>query len=465
MRSPPDLVGSGNAGPAEPEAPLPETPPHPRAGLLRRLLSADRVGYAAVQSVLLQGLTISANLFTGVITARMLGAAGRGVYAAAITWPSLLGMVATAGSASAVLVYVRRERDASAAITAWGATVGLGLSTLLAALAAAAMPLLLGPQHQAALPIARAALIFAHVTAMGVLLRSVFAGQGRFLLSNLAGVLPHGLHAAAVGGFALAGALTVETAVASPIIGGVLTLILLLPFLLKEMVGPLATLKLLSAPLRGFAWRAAAANLFILMSGWADRLLLIPLLSPRDLGLYVVAFGFSRVVTLATPATGILLSAMSDGERSTAKKLHDMALRFSIASLAAALLGIYLLDAWLIGLFYGSQFLAAVACFRILAVQAAAARIANISAEFYLASDRPALNSWIGFADVATSAILLIALAPAYGPVGAAIAMLAGSGLRLGLLWLGILTHLRLPFPRLWPCHDDLHAIRALFRS
>lgn len=433
-------------------------------GIILRLLAANRVGSAAVQSVLLQLLTIAANLCTGVITARLLGANGRGLYAAAATWPSLLGMVATAGSGSAVLVYLRRRPDAAAAVAAWGAIVGVGLASLLAALAFVAMPFLLGQHQQAALQTARAALVFAHITALCVLFRSVFAGRGRFLMANLAGILPHALHAAIVCAFALAGALTVGTAVASPIIGGALSLALLFPFFLKQTHGAVAELKHLSSGLRDFASRAAPADLFALMSGWADRLLLIVLLTPRELGFYVVAYGFSRVVTIATPAAGILLSAMSHGEPTKAKQLHDMALRFSIASLSVVLLVMYLLDTWLIRVFYGAQFLVAAACFQILVLQAATSRIAGVTATFYLASDRPALTSWVGFVDVAVSSVLIVALAPVYGAQGAAIAMLAGTALRLGLLWLGLLTHLRLSFPRLWPGHEDVRAIRALFK-
>jgi O-antigen/teichoic acid export membrane protein len=434
-------------------------------GLLSRLISADQVGAAAVQSVLFQLVAISANLCTGVITARLLGASGRGLYAAAITWPSLLGMVATAGVGSAVLVYLRRQPRAAAALAGWGASVALGLSTLLAAAAYITLPVLLGPHQQEALPTARAALVFVYVTALGVLFRSVFAGSGRFLLSNLAGVLPHFLHAVAVGAFALAGALTVQTAVASPILGAALSLVLLSPFLLKTIRGRLVPLAQFRADLWAFACRAAPGDLLSLSSGWADRLLLILLLPARELGLYVVAYGLSRVVTLATPAGGILLSAMSDAAPAYARRLHDMALRFYIATLSLALFAVYLLGERVIHLFYGAEFLAGALCFKILVLQAAGLRIAGVTTQFYLASNRPAFTSWVSLADVAVSATLMVVLAPAYGPQGAAVAMLAGTGLRLVLLWLGLLLHLRTPLPRLLPTHEDVRAIRALFRS
>jgi O-antigen/teichoic acid export membrane protein len=178
----------------------------------------------------------------------------------------------------------------------------------------------------------------------------------------------------------------------------------------------------------------------------------------------VVAYGFSRVVTVATPFPGILLSAMSDRpEGDSAKAFHDMALRFSIASLAVVLTGVYLLDQQLVRLFYGAEFLPAMTVFRVFLLQAAANRIAGVTSQLYLVRDRPALNSWFGLIDVIVTVVLMLVLAPAQGAQGAAIALLAGTSLRLALLWRGLLTHLRLRFPRLWPSVADFRTLRGMF--
>jgi O-antigen/teichoic acid export membrane protein len=407
---------------------------------------------------------MATNLCTSVITARLLGATGRGLYAAAITWPTLLGIVSMAGVGSAVLIYLRRKPDQTAGAVAWGLLVALVITSVLAAIAFLAMPLLLGEHNRAAVPVARAALVFAFVTALGNLYRIAFAGRGRFLLSNLAGFLPNLLYALGILVLVVAGALSVETAVAAMVIGGAASLLLFFPFFLVEVRGGWAGLRACAPPLRRFALRAAPADLLSLCSGWGDRLLLILLLSPRQLGLYVVAYGFSRVVTVATPFPGILLSAMSDRpEGDSAKAFHDIALRFSIASLAVVLTGVYLLDQQLVRLFYGAEFLPAMTVFRVFLLQAAANRIAGVTSQLYLVRDRPALNSWFGLVDVVVTVVLMLVLAPAQGAQGAAIALLAGTSLRLAMLWRGLLTHLRLRFPRLWPSIADFRTLRGLF--
>ena len=68
-------------------APAPE-PARVLFGSLRtRLWRADRPLFALFQSVGTQGLITLANLATGVITARLLGPDGRGIFTAVSTWP------------------------------------------------------------------------------------------------------------------------------------------------------------------------------------------------------------------------------------------------------------------------------------------------------------------------------------------------------------------------------------------
>lgn len=454
-----DDEGAGRGADAAPPA------PSLLARLSSGLLFAHRPGFAAVQSVLLQGLTVLANLVTGIITARLLGAQGRGFYAVAVTWPALLGMAALAGTGDGLLLRLRREPLSATASVAWAALVALALSAMLSGVAYLLMPRLLGHDQQDALEIARLGLLLTPFVATGALFRQSFAGRGKFLLGNLAAFLPHLLHAVAVALFALTSALTVGTAVASLFCGVIASQLVLLRFLLREIGGPVAGLKAAASWISNFARRAAPAELLTLCSSWADRLVLIMLLAPRELGLYAVAYGFSRVVTIATPPSGILLSTMSGREPREAKRLHDTAVRFCIAALATAVAIFFVLSDWLIHVFYGAEFLPAVGVFKILVLQAAVNQVAMITAQLYLSMNRPTVTSCIEFIAVAVSATLMVWLSPQYGARGAAIGLLAGTSTRLVLLWCGLITHLGLSLPRLWINVDDLRTARSLLKA
>jgi O-antigen/teichoic acid export membrane protein len=432
--------------------------------LFRRLVLARDPGSAAIQSVLLQLVTVGANLITGVVTARLLGPEGRGLYAAAISWPTMLGGFAVAGIVDAVLVEIRRRPQWTLATVAWAGAAAMACATLITAIAYVGMPLLLGPRNAHALPIARAALLLTHAIAAGAIWRHVFAGRGQFLLANLAAFLPHVIHAVAICGLALAGRLTVATAIAGLGVGVIGAQLVFLPVILREVRGPWAGVRATGPAVLKFALRAGPADLLDVLADWSDRLLLILLLAPRELGLYAVAYGFSRTVAIITPTNGLLLSAMTRGGLSEAKQLHDLSQRLCIAALSASTAVAFVASGPLIRFFYGEGFIAAIATFKILVLQAAASRIGGITAQFYFACNRPGLLSGFCMINVVVSAALMFLLTPIYGGSGAAVGLLAGTLARLALLWAGMSLHLGFGPPRLWPGRDDLQAVRVMFR-
>src|SRR3954452_23746026 len=97
-----------------------------RSGLLLRLPSlrqlagrlwrGDRPLFALFQSLGAQVFITLINVVTGVITARLLGAEGRGIYAAVTLWPPLLASLATAGLGTAVVVRMRKAGENAGAI-------------------------------------------------------------------------------------------------------------------------------------------------------------------------------------------------------------------------------------------------------------------------------------------------------------------------------------------------------------
>ena len=429
----------------------------------RKLQAAERLGYAAMQSVLAQGLIVGLNLATGVITARALGPDGRGSYAALSLWPTVLGMAAVAGIADAALIELRRNVRAPLATVLVSLSAAAGMATLLSAAAWAAMPLLLGADKSSLVTLARYALLFTYVTALGALYRQMFAGFGAFQTANLSTILPHLFHTLFLIALLSAGRLTVLSTLVSAIAGGVLSIAILSPALYARLRGQIRDLIGAWKAIFSFSYRAAWSDLLGLVAGWSHRVLLIPMLPARELGLYIVAYGFSRVLTIATPSSSIILSALSENSAQAAKPIHDLALRVSIATLSLIVILSLLVAHYLLVLFYGQEFSSAIEMVRLLVLQSALNRLASITAQLYSADDRPGFNSFCRVLEVFTSVILIMILAPTYGGVGAAFAVLAGTGLRLLVSWIGIVHYLRLPFPRLWLNRQDLAAARDLF--
>lgn len=429
----------------------------------RNLRSGERFGYAAIQSVLVQGLIVGLNLVTGVITARALGPDGRGAYAAISLWPTVLGMAAVAGIADATLIQLRRNIRAPRSIAVVSLAATAAMATMLSAVAWAAMPLLLGSDKWSLVATARYALVFTYVTALGALMRQMFAGLGAYRIANLSTLLPHLLHTVLLLALLASGRLTVLSTLVSAIAAGAISIAVLSPALGRRLRAQLGDLRGAWTAIFDFSRRAAWSDLLGLVTTWSHRVVLVPMLTARELGLYMVAYGFSRILTIATPSSGIVLSALSEGSAQAAKPMHDLALRISLASLTSIVLLSQLVAEYLLVLFYGQEFAQAIQIVRILMLQSALNRLASITAQLYSAGDRPGFNSSCRILEVVTSVGLMLILTPAYGGVGAAAAVLAGTALRLAVSWVGIVQYLRLPFPRLWLNRQDLVAARDLF--
>lgn len=433
--------------------------------LFRKLTVPNDLPFAALQSVLLQGAAVLINLFTAVVTARALGAEGRGVYAAATTWGMLLGGAATIGVADAVLIRIRARPESSRAATLFGLLVALFLATALSIVAFILMPVLLGPQAPLALDLARAGLVFAHLGAVGTILRQAYAGQRHYVGANLAGFLPTALHGLLVAALLLTGGLGIATAVASVALGAALALAILLPALLRELQGTLHDFRRTAKEITDFAKRAALADLFALCASWIDKLVLIYLVTPAQLGLYVVAANLADRVTILTPKTSLLLAAMSSEPPERTAQLHGLALRLTLMTYLPVVAVLFVIDRLLITTVFGAGFAQSVLIFKLLLVQVVLGRLGTISSQFYLSLGRPALNSAIRGAELAVVVVAICLLAPQHGALGAAYGLLAGSAVRLALGWIGIVTHLRSPLPRLWLTRADVAGMAAMLKA
>ncbi|WP_309091267.1 oligosaccharide flippase family protein [Phenylobacterium sp.] len=431
-------------------------------GFLLRLISGERLAYAGLQAVLLQAVAVLLNVVTGVITARVLGAEGRGLYAAATTWAVLLGSLSTAGLSHGLLIQTRQRTASSRPIFLCGLLWTIGVATVLSAAAAVYMPLLLGARAAAALDLARASLVLVHLGALGVLVRQAYAGQGRYLAANLSTFTPTLLHAVLLVAFLVSGRLSVATSIVSVVGGSTLALLALAPPLLRRLQGSLSDLGRVWRDLADFGRRALFADLFALCVTWADRLILLHLLSPAQLGLYVVAASLAHRITVFTPKTSLLLSAMSGEQRDRAVQLHNLSLRVTIAVFIPLVAALFLIDRMVMTTVYGPAFSAAAVVFRVLVVERVVGRLASISSQLFLALGRPGLNSLIRGVELCVLVVALINLAPKHGAVGAAWGLLAATSVRLVLSWAFLVSRLQLPFPRLWLSRGDLVGMRAM---
>jgi O-antigen/teichoic acid export membrane protein len=429
------------------------------------LVRGRRPIFAMFQSVGTQAFILAINVLTGVITARLLGPEGRGVYAAVTIWPTLFGSLAAAGLNSAIVFRIRKVPGAAGSI-ATAALLLASVSSLVAmAIGAMLLPVLMDQYSPAIVSFAQACLVCVAVNSLQQLLRQAFAAVGRFGYCNLTQLLPQLFHLIALVSIVVVTALTAHNAILALLVSGAVAVLALLPAFIRILRPVFAHTWSELRQLAFFGMRAAPMDLVFALATSADRLVLIPLLPASDLGFYAVAFSFSRVIQLVQPAiVSVFLAQMSAQSEAGGRQLHDHACRFLIAALAVGCAVLWIGGERLLAFTYGAQFASANTVFRILVVEASLAVISQVTVQLFLARDRPGVVSTIQVIVLGLSLAMLLTLVPLYGAVGAAAALLIAGAARWAMLLAAVKLVLKQPLPRLYLLRGDLQYVSRRLR-
>jgi antigen flippase len=444
-------------------------PPEPARALLSslktRLWRAERPLFALLQSVGTQALITLVNLATGVMTARLLGPDGRGIYTAVSTWPQFFATLAVAGLNSAIVFRMRKAQEDSGAVA--GAALALCAVTSLLAMGTGLLlvPYFMSHYSPHWVFFAQICLVSVLINSLQMVIKQSFAGAGRFAQCNLANLLPQVLYLLVLFVVFAVTPLTPGNALLALLGSGLIALLAALPGYIRA-VRPTPRKSLAELPrLAGYAARAWPMDAVFTIATYLDRLVLIPLLSPEELGLYGVAFSFSRVVLLSQPAIlSVMFSHMAGRTAIERRQLHDHALRFLFAALLAGCVLLWFAGDVLLSWTYGREFVAAHTVFRLLVIEASLAVLSQVTAQLFLSDDRPGVVSIIQIAVLVVSIALLLLLVPVWGAVGAAFALVGAGSLRW-MLFMGATKLIwNSPLPRLYLIRDDLHYLRSLLR-
>ncbi len=423
-------------------------------------LRGQRPMHAFLQTVGAQGVILAANLLTGILTARLLGADGRGEYAAVSMWPQLFATLAMAGWSSATVYRMRCAPERGAGIAA-AALCGAWLGACVCVAAALLLLPLLMRQYAAPLiAFAQLCLVSVFVNVTHMMLKQTLAGAAAYGRANLTNILPQVLYLPALLALLPFGAMDARAAVLALLVSGALALALLLPGWWHAVRPRFSQARPEFAPLAHYAARAWLGELVFGLATFADRLVLVPLLPPAQLGLYAVAYSFSRLVQLTQPAIlSVFFSQLSGRASADAQRLHDRALRVLLVVLAAGCAVLWVSGERLLALAFGPEFVAANAIFRLLAIEASLAVLSQVTVQLFLASDRPGFVSALQAVMLGVSLGALLLVTPAHGALGAAAVLASVALLRFLALLAALRGVLGRPLPRLLLTTDDLKFI------
>jgi O-antigen/teichoic acid export membrane protein len=437
-----------------------------RRGFLAEVLRGERPLQAALLTFATQGVVVLLNVLTGVVTARLLGPTGRGVFTAVTIWPQFLSGLAVLGLPSALVFYIRRDPAHRDRLLSAGVllAVALGAVGTLAGLLLVAGSMTHYGRNDIRLGWFCAAWTVPYV--LTVVLRQVMAADGRMRAFNVSSYLPPLLYGVLLAGACLVAPLTPATAALCLMLPSGIVAVWMV-FELRSAWQP--SLQGLGGAVRrlcGYAAQAAPGDLVTGVLASLDRLVLVAVLAPDIIGLYAVAYSLSRLLLiLQTVASAVLFPQMTGRDPAAAKRLHDFAFRLVLYVSVVAVLAAAVLGRSALALVYGPAFGAAAPILVVLVAEAGLASAGQVTCQLFLALHRPGWVSTAQVASLATAAVGLVVLVPrtdaAGGALGAALALLAASTLRLAVLLPGIPWRLRLMPPRLHPTAADFVFVRS----
>jgi enterobacterial common antigen flippase len=428
------------------------------------LLRTGRGSFGAFLQTMATRATIFAlNIGTGVITARALGAEGRGLLASFLTWPQFVAYSMTFGLFTSFVFNVKASPSERgiffAAASACTCAVGVA-ATLVGVLL---MPVLLPRFSVEDLHAAQWLMLAAPVILLSLMLQTAAEAAANFSGANLLrGGSVLGTFAA-VSALALAGAL-------SPLAAAICYLAPQLPVgawlcrrLCRDYRPSFRGVGQVSRRLIAYGLRCYPIELLTAASAYVGQAIVVLMLDPASVGYFTVSVGLARLLEMfyATAASVLLPSIAAKRQEDVVEKtLRTARLTFLCMVLFAALA--LVLIPVVLPLVYGADFAGAANVARLLVMEGVVSGTVWVLLQGFTALGRPELPTLVHGLSVLLSAALLVLFIPPYGVLGAAASLLAVAVLKLAFTMGLYRSVLGVPLRRLLHDRSDLLFLQGL---
>jgi O-antigen/teichoic acid export membrane protein len=425
----------------------------------RKSSGATAVAGTLASKILQQGI----NAATGIITARALMPTGRGQLAATILWSQFLAGLTTFGLPSSIIYFTRKMPARAAEISASGLAMSIASGLLTMIVGIFFLPSWL---HQYPHPVIFAAQWFLTLTpvcSVTLVARAVLEANGEFGKSNLQQLLVPfltllGLFVALAFGHlnVTIGALCYTL----PALPAFLFLCSQVTPLLRHRRSPSVwgSLALLSYGIRSWG-----IDLLGTLGIQVDQVLVVRLLTPTNMGYYVVMLSLSRMLGIIQfSAVTVLFPKASGLSTEEVIEVTGRTLRVSAALTVSGAVVLGVAGPVLLRLLYGKEYLQGVNTFRVLLLEMLLAGSTFLLSQAFMAVGRPGFVTALQAVGLTISIPGMLWLIPRWGILGAAIALLISTISRFVLIYISFPLVLKTNAPDLRFKSEDAKSILAI---
>jgi O-antigen/teichoic acid export membrane protein len=405
---------------------------------------------ATLQTILTSAAILAINLVTGILTARYLGPSGRGEQAAMAIWPQLFAFCFSLGMVQTTIYKVKHDPTHASEFVVSALIVSAVVGTLGGAVGVAIVPHWLGNYSAETIRFAQLMMVATPLSAVYYVAAAAVQAAGRFARYNGLLLIPPLLTLIGLLVLVESDAFWPKSSTLAYVLPVVPALVCALAFLFRIYRPVFAIRRRIMKTLLSYGMRVWGIDLLVTLSRQVDRAILVGLLSPSDLGAYIVAQSMASTLSLFPNSVYAVLYPRA-AARPTKEILaaSGLAIRMCGITVSLAAMAVGLCAPFLLTLLYGPAFADAVAPFRILAAEAVVAAISILSVQVFMAAGRPGVVAILQAIGLAAYVPLAMVLVPLYGLDGAAVAWLASSMLRLASIFCCFPLVLRASPP--WP--------------
>ncbi len=431
-----------------------------------RLSRADSSGFSvSVQTFGVNLAVLFINVLTGVITARVLGPVGRGEQEALMLWPVFLARAFTLGLPSAFVFHLRRDPGAARSLVSAGflAAPAAGLLATLAGISF--LPYWLTEYDVDIVRLAQVFMLFTPIILTEELCVAALLARDEFRLFNKVRIIRPVAALMLLVTLALLGTLTPALAVLA-YIAPTLPITAFLSSFLWRAYRPARfpswrSLRRPFAQLFSYGLRSYGNELTAALSENLGRALVVGMLTPSNMGLFVVSLSLARMLNVFQFAVVTVLFPRASGQPlGTVMEMTGRAVRVSTAVTCVAALTLGALGPFALTLLYSAEFSEGATLMRLLIAETVINGVIVVLIQALMATDRPGVATLLQSVGVAASVPLLLLLVPLLGLSGAGVALLMSAVLRLAFALASFPLFLGVPAPSLLMRWDDFRVLK-----
>ena len=418
---------------------------------------------ATLQTIFVSFVIVAVNLITGILTARYLGPAGRGEQAAMSVWPQLFAFCFSLGMAQTLIYKVRHEFNNASEFVFCGIVISVAAGSVAGIFGALLIPFWLSNYSPETISFAQLVMTATPLSAVYYVATAAVQAAGRFSWYNSLLLMPPILTLIGLLILAACDAFSPKLSTLAYVLPVVPALACSLLFLRRIYRPRFLFRSVIVGKLLSYGVQVWGIDLLVTLSRQADRAILVGLLSPAELGAYVVAQSMALTLNVVSNSVYAVLYPRAAGRSpndiiaTSGLAIRICGMIVSFAAVAAGLCAPILLT-----VLYGPTFAEAVVPFRILAADAVISAVNVLSIQVFMAAGRPGPVAILQAIGLAAYIPLAFTLVPLYGLDGAAVAWLVSSILRLVSIYLcfPLVLHVRPPWP--FPRRSDFVALQGM---